>query len=664
MKHFIRLFFALKLLIFCAILGQGANIQILPHKKLDQYKNVQFYKSIKIQARRGRIYDRKDKELAINEPTYSVFADPMNVKGSRWTALQLSKKLNIYPPSLEKKLNRRTRFVWLKRRVNLRTRNDIQRLNLPGIHFVSEPQRQYPSQEISAAVLGFVGSEGRGLEGLEYYYDSYLAGKDVDLRVSRDAKGRPLSIDPEQYINPPEGHDLQLTLDSEFQQFLQMELKKVLQEHQPKSAFGLVLDVQTGAIRASSEWTQTHNEDSSMQNFRVNKNSLFHEALEQGSTIKPFAAAAAIEAGKFKPGSEFACLGGKIKIGRRTISDAKKLKCETLTLTEGLKVSSNVVFTQLALGLGETKMREFYNRLGFGEKTNVDFPGEAKGLYLKSRWPNHLLMSASFGHGFTATPIQVASAYAAIANDGIWTQPHLVDKIISPTGLSKNLEISSRRVMLKSTAQVLKAMLTEVTQEGGTGTKAAVEGYLVAGKTGTANKVDHIAGGYFKDKYFSSFVGMVPAEKPRFVIYIGVDEPQEKYYGSEVAAPVFAKVAQFVLNKENIPPTNINPMQVVACPNDKCGYQPLLHASISKSTTIASISSNSTTSMSTTIASTSVLNSNSLNSLLGLTMRESLRVLKTKPVKVRFQGKGLVAKVIFEQGHDINEFAKILIKLE
>lgn len=629
-RTFIRLFFLLKLLIFCAILGQGANIQVLPHTRLDKYKNIQFFKTINIQARRGRIYDRNEKELAINEPTYSIFADPVNIKSSRWTAQKISKYLGVNSKVLEKKMNRQTRFVWLKRRINLESKNQIQKLNISGLYFVSEPKRQYPGRDLLSSVLGFVGSEGKGLEGLEFYYNDFLTGKDVDLRVSRDAKGRPLFIDPEQYTNPPEGHDLVLTLDSEFQRYLEMQLKEVHESYQPRSAMGLVVDVETGAIRAAAQWpTQDANGPSSSSN---RKNFLFHEAVEQGSTIKPMAAAAAIENGIFKPGSEFSCMGGKIKLGRRIISDAKKVKCEVMTMTEGLKLSSNVVFTQVALGVGEPKMREFYNKLGFGQKTNLDFPGEAKGIYSSKKWPKHLLASASFGHGFTATPVQVAAAYAAIANDGVWNQPYMVEDIISPTGLSKKIQKESRQVMKASTAQALRAMMTQVTQEGGTGKNAAVEGYLVAGKTGTANKVDLNNGGYHKDKYLSSFVGMVPAGKPKFVIYIAVDEPQNKYYGSDVAAPVFSKVAQFILNKENIHPTIIVPQEILKCPKQGCTHQPLALGSS--------------------------------DSLHGLTLREALRILKDKPVQARFQGQGLVSKVIFERGDDINVGAKILVKLE
>lgn len=633
MKAFIRLFFILKLLIFCAILGQAANIQILPHKKLDRYKKIQFYKTINIQARRGRIYDRKEKELAINEPTYSVFADPQAVKSARLTSNKISKLLRANPKSLERKMNRQSRFVWLRRRVNLNIKNEIQNLKLPGLYFVSEPQRQYPGREVLSSVLGFVGSEGHGLEGLEYYYDDYLAGQDVALRVSRDAKGRPLSVNPEQYTNPPEGHDLMLTIDSEYQRFLEMQLKKIFNDHKPKRTYGLVMDTKTGAIRAAAQWPAYDANGSSAGRKNLGKNFLFHEAIEQGSTIKPIAVAAAIESGVFKPGSEFACLDGKIKLGRRSITDSKKLKCTSMTLTEGLKVSSNVVLTQMALGLGEEKMRRFYSNIGFGEKTEVDFPGESKGIFRTKKWTKHLLASASFGHGFTATPVQVATAYAAIANDGILNQPFMVDKIVSPSGLSTNIERHSKRVMSKSTAKILRAMLTEVTQPGGTGTKAAIEGYLVAGKTGTANKVDLTHGGYFQKKYLSSFVGMVPAEKPRFVIYIAVDEPQgKKYYGSEVAAPAFSEMARFMLNKEFIPPTNLLSQEILKCKPDECVYRPELK---DKSET-----------------------------LMGLTLREALSFLKDKPVNFSFQGHGLVSKVIYTKGQSLEEGSRILIKLE
>lgn len=631
-KHFIHLFFLLKLVIFCMILGQGANIQILPHKKLDEYKQIQFFKTVKVQARRGRIYDRKNKELAINEPTYSVFADPQNIKNPRLAAGRIARLLKAHPKTLEYKMRKKSRFVWLKRKISPQLKKEIEAANFSGIHFVSEPNRQYPGRDILSSVIGFVGADGRGLEGLEYQYNSFLAGKDMELKVSRDAKGRPLFMDPEQYNQPPEGQDLFLTIDSEYQRYLEIQLKTAMEEHEAKSAYGLILDVETGAVRASAQWP-TYDLNRAMYEKGVfKKNLVFTEAQEQGSTIKTFAIGAALESKKFRPGSEFACLDGKIKLGRRIISDAKKIKCQTMTLTEGLKVSSNVVLTQMALNVGEKKTREFYNQLGFGEKTKVDFPGESKGIYRKHRWPSHLLASASFGHGFTATPIQVASAYLAIANDGVWKQPYLVESVVGPSGLDMQVEKAQRQVMSKETAQTLKAMLTEVTQYGGTGFNAAVEGYLVAGKTGTANKVNLEKGGYHQDKYLSSFVGIVPAEKPKFVIYIGVDEPQKKYYGSEAAAPVFSKVAQFLMNKENIIPTNIMPSELLDCKNKDCKYTPL-----AKSTT---------------------------DSLHGLTVREVLRILKNKPVEVKFHGQGLVSKVIFQEGESLHSKSKVLVQLE
>lgn len=631
-KYFIHMFFLLKLCVFCLILGQGANIQILPHKKLDNYKQIQFFKTVKIQARRGRIYDRKHKELAINEPTYSVFADPQNIKNPRWSAKKIARPLKSHPRSLENKMRKKTRFVWLKRKVSPQTKKEIEKMKLSGLHFVPEPNRQYPGRDVLSSVLGFVGADGQGLEGLEYQYNKFLSGKDMELKVSRDAKGRPLLLDPERYNDPPEGQDLYLTLDSEYQRYLEIQLKQALEDHEAKAAYGLILDVETGAIRASAQWPTYDLNRAIYDKGLFRKNLNFTEAQEQGSTIKTFAIGAALENKIFRPGSEFSCLGGKIKLGRRVISDAKKIKCETMTLTEGLKVSSNVVLTQMAMNVGEQKMRQFYNQLGFGEKTKVDFPGESRGIYSPNKWPGHLLASASFGHGFTATPIQVASAYVAIANDGVWKQPYLVESIVTPEGMDSQIERQDRRVMSIETARTLKSMLTEVTQPDGTGFRASVEGYLVAGKTGTANKVNLEQGGYYKDKYLSSFVGMIPAQKPKFVIYIALDNPEKDYYGSEAAAPVFSKVAQFLMNKENITPTNIMPSELLDCESKHCNYMPL-----AKSTA---------------------------DSLHGLTIREVLRILKNKPVEVKFHGQGLVSKVIFQEGENLHTKSKVVVQLD
>lgn len=624
MKFFITAFFFLKLTIFSLILGQAANIQILPHKRLDNFKKIQFFKTITVQARRGKIADRTGKELAINKPTFSLFADPKFVKNPRWTANQIARPLGMNPRNLERKMRKNSRFVWLRRRLNLDLKDKIMKLGITGLHFVSESKRTYPSEQATSSILGFIGSDGQGLEGLEYQYNKFLTGKDVELKISRDAKGRPLFIDAEQYINPPEGHDLRLSIDSEYQGFLEMQLKRAYNEHKPKAAFGVILDVTTGSVRAVAQWT-------GRRAFRseYNKNLVFQESQEQGSTIKPFAIAAALDNGVFNPNSRFPCLGGKIKIGRRTISDSKKLKCTEMSLTEGLKVSSNVVLTQMALEVGEKKLRLFYNGLGFGKKTKIDFPGEARGIYNSEKWPGHMVPSASFGHGFTATPIQVAVAYSAIANGGILNQPHMVEEIKSPTGLKTKIATISRRVMKKSTADTLKAMLTEVTQSGGTGTNAAVEGYLVAGKTGTANKVNLENGGYYKDKYMSSFVGLVPADRPRFVVYIGLDEPSEKYYASDVAAPVFSRVSQFILTKENVAPTRFDSDKIMKCVKDECGYRTL--TDVTK------------------------------KDLKGLTLREALRVLKKRNIKAQFVGQGLVSAIRYENGVSLENDSRITV---
>lgn len=640
MKYVISLFCLLKLIVFCLILGQGANIQLAPNARLDAYKKTQFFKTVTVQARRGSIYDRKEKELAITAPTYSLFADPLFVKSPRYTARKIARDLGYNSYNLEKKMRKKTRFVWLKRRLTLTQKRKIESYEIKGLYFVRETQRQYPEQTGLSQTLGFVGSDGKGLEGLEYSYNEYLEGKDVILQVSRDAKGRPLFMDPERYTEPPEGKNLILTVDSEFQRYLEMELKNVFEEQKAKRAIGLILDVETGGIRAAGTWPSYDLNKARNVNSKMRINSLFQEALEQGSIIKPFAVGAALENQTFTPSSEFECMDGKIKIGRRVIRDSSKHDCQKMSLTEGLAVSSNVVFSQMALALGKNDLKDFYTSVGFGEKTGLDFPGESIGLMRKKTWPKHLQVSASFGHGFTATPLQVAAAYNAIANDGIWKQPHLVNKMIDPTGLDTKIKHHQKRVMSEETAKQLKMMLTAVTEKQGSGFAARVNGYLVAGKTGTAHKVDFTNGGYHKDKYFSSFVGMVPVGKPKFVIYIGVDEPQEEHYGSKVAAPVFAKVARFVLGKDRVLPEVFLPENILACGAEEC-TEPL--TKVAQDLTESS--------------------KDQTQSLKGLTLREALRVLRATETDFDIKGQGVVSDIDFLKGTELKKGSKVKIWL-
>lgn len=629
MKSIIYLFFLIKVAVFCLILGQAMNIQILPHRKLDSYQKNQFFKTVKVKARRGRIYDRKNKELAMVTPSFSLFADPSYVRSPRYAATQIYKIIGADKKSLESKMRKRTRFVWLKRKLDLNTKRKLEKLNISGLHFISESNRNYPEKSVSSQNLGLVGTNGKGLEGLEYYYDKYLNGKDIELIVSRDAKGRALVMDPEQYANPPEGKDVVLTIDSEHQRFLEMQLKEVYEQQKAKRAYGLIIDTKTGALRAAANWPNYDANKALTVKSDLRKNYLFQEAQEQGSTIKTFAIGAALENRIYKPGSVFPCHKGKFKIGRRTISDSSEHDCDEMSLNEALKLSSNVVLTHAALGVGEQKMREFYNQMGFGQKTGLDFPGEALGIYKSKKWSEHLLASASFGHGFTATPIQLAAAYAAIANDGLWKQPHLVEKIISPTGLESKLKLTEKMIMSAKTAKTLRAMLTSVTSPGGTGEAARVPGYLVAGKTGTANKVDLEKGGYSKEKYLSSFIGMVPADQPRFVIYIGVDEPEKEHYASLVAAPVFSKVAQFILTKENILPSQLDHKDFIQCEGNSC-IKPIAKKA---------------------------------DQLNGMAFRQALNFLRTKNVDARFKGQGLVSKVEFIKGKKLEKGSRVLVHM-
>lgn len=642
-KHFIGLAFCIKLCVFCLILGQGINIQLIPYEKLDSFKNIQFFKTVRIQARRGRILDRHGKEMAINVPTYSLFADPLFVENPRWVAHKIASWVDVSTKTLEHKMRKSSRFVWLKRNLDIHKKNKIKALKIRGLYFMSESKRQYPEKETLATTLGFVGQEGQGLEGLEYKYNHYLKGQDVQLKVSQDAKGRPLVMDPEQYIHPPEGHDIQLTVDAEFQKFLELQLKKVYEVQKAKRAFGLILEASTGAVRAVGQWPSYDANQALNVPSSGYRNPLFQEVYEQGSTIKPFTIAAGLEHEIFKPRSQFDCKGGKIKIGHRVITDSIGISCHQITLSEGLKKSSNVVLIQAGFMVGEKKLKSFYKKLGFDQATHIGFPGESSGLFKSSVWSQHLLASASFGHGLALTPIQVAVAYGAIANGGLKIQPYLVEKIIDPSGLEKKAKGHQVRVFSEKTSKILRAMLIHVTTPGGTGEKATVEGFLVGGKTGTANKVNFDKNQYYKDRFLSSFVGIVPADRPQYVIYIGVDEPQKNYYASEVAAPIFSKVAQFILTKENKIPQNLQRNHVVTCQSLQCGYEPQNRLSGNLSLDIKNLKA---------------------STLKGLTLREVLRILRGTQIQFKVQGEGRVVEADFVRNSSQGPDDPVQLKLK
>lgn len=545
-------------------------LQIFPHQKLERLEAKQYETTVKIEGRRGSIYDRNGVELAMSAPAYSIYGDPKELWEHRdEAARKLQKVLGI---KLKDLLNlfkdKSRRFVWIHRQLSMDQVEKVKNLKIHGLGYIEEPVRVYPDEDILKSVLGVVGRSGVGLEGVEKQYDSILRGNPKKVQVRRDARGRPLQVNGLLVTEIEEGTDVQLTIDRELQYVLHREISRTVLDQEAAGAVGIILDAKTSEIRAMDAiGLPMGGEKISPENWR---NRPILEAFEPGSTMKTFVIAAGLQQKSWQPNTRFDCENGQLKIGRRVIGEADTHhRFGWLTISEILAVSSNIGMAKMAFSLGEISVKQILNKFGFGQKTGVDLPGESKGIIQKGKWNQHLLSNVSFGHGLAATPLQIANAYAAIANGGILRKPR-VTKSLPPAlaGWSppwekqiKDVNSPDNRILSEAEAQTLRFLLAGVMATGGTGVSAIVPGYPVAGKTGTAQKVNPNGRGYLPGVYISSFIGMIPANDPRFVIYVAVDSPKKQYYGSQVAGPLFSKIATFAVRHEGIAPRWLNEQQ-------------------------------------------------------------------------------------------------------
>lgn len=568
MKSRIFLLFSFMLTLWVIVLIRGAFIQIFPNERLAALKRRQFETSIQIRARRGAILDRNGKELAASVPSYSLFADPKLIHDPYTIAYKLSKTLHMRRSELLKRLREKhRRFVWLRRQLPEKQMTDIRAWNDPGLGFLEESKRIYPNGSLMAQTLGFVGADGRGLEGLELQFDKQLRGGMKDVLLPRDARGRPLLPNGRLFTDVPDGSDVQLTIDAELQFILEQELQSSLERHHAKRAMGVILDPKTFEILAMATIPTFDLNEPLHYSVEIKRNRPVADAFEPGSVMKTFLMASALERHVIRPSSRYDIEGGRMKVADRWITDAELHPgLHYLTATEILARSSNVGASKIAFDLGAENLNESLFQFGFGQKTGVELPGEAKGIINPLPWRQHLLANVSFGQGMTATPLQIAAAYAAIANGGTLKTPVIVkgfrnnEKEIVPAKEA----FAARTIIDPTTDSVLKLMLTAATGDQATGSNARIPGYPVAGKTGTAQKIDMVHGGYLPDSYISSFVGMVPVQDPKFVIYIAFDDPRVGHHGSDVAAPVFARVAQYAVRRAGVPPVFISEQNVLA----------------------------------------------------------------------------------------------------
>jgi cell division protein FtsI (penicillin-binding protein 3) len=502
-----------------------------------------------VPAERGTISDRNGVALAISEPAQELSADPYLIKRPLATSQSLAPLLGLTQAQVLTKLSKHTGFVYLSHALPYNAARKVLALKIPGVQGSPIMRRVYPRGTLAAQVLGIVGTEGAGLSGLEYSRNSLLAGHAGQRRVVSDAIGQPISI--AEIHHEQAGASLSLTLDANIQQRAEDVLNAVGKVFQPKDSTAIVMDPRTGAILAMANWPQVNANHPPASATEALQNRAVNFDYEPGSTFKAFTVSGALQERLITPDTGFE-IPNKIQVADRTIHDDTEHLSESLTTSQILAQSSNVGAIKIGLLEGKEKFNSWVHRFGFGAPTGIDLPGDERGAALPlNRYSGSSMGNLPIGQGELVTPIQMATAYSAIANGGVLRPPH----IISQVGGRRVAEPAGRRVISTSTAAELRNMLKGVLAPGGTASEVSIHGYELAGKTGTASKIDPHTGEYSKSAYVASFVGFAPASDPKLLSAVIIDEPQTgSIYGGVVAAPAFGQIMEFALPYLGISP--------------------------------------------------------------------------------------------------------------
>jgi len=540
----IRLLLLCILLAFGALLARAAWISTVRASSLSRIGLVQTKAPVVLPAGRGTIFDAVGAPLALGEQATTVFADPREVRRPREEAAIAARTLGLKAKRLVPLLADRTHgFVYVERKADPVQAAKLARAKLAGFGFYGEERRSYPQRTVAAPVLGFAGVDNKGLSGLELQLDSQLTGRPGSETVVRDPLGRPISVEGIQPARP--GKSVFLTLDHTIQANAEQVLRQTIKQWGAKHATAVVLDPKTGGILAMAE-APTHDANASATK-GLQTNHAVTDVFEPGSVFKVVTIAGALSERLVTPETRFT-LPYSIQVADRRIHDAELRGTETMTVSQILQRSSNVGTVTIARTLlHESGLKKWMKQFGFGQRTGIDFPGESAGL-LPSYWSGSTIGNVPIGQGVSVTAIQLASVYGAIANKGVWVQPHLVDHVQG----EKPPPPRTRRILSAGVDRTLLRMLKGVVSDVGTAAAAEIPGYTVAGKTGTAQKPG--PHGYEPGKYVATFVGMVPASNPRLVVLVSVDEPTRAIFGGVVSAPAFAQIASFDLQYLEVPP--------------------------------------------------------------------------------------------------------------
>ena len=543
----LRLLLFLIFLIFAGLFARAAWIQTVRASSLASMAQMQAKQAILLPAGRGTIYDRLGNPLAIGEQATDVDADPMQISDPRREARVAAKVLGLrFRPVYRELSDRRRGFVYVARKAPPTLAATLAKRHLVGFTFAPDQKRAYAQGTVAAPVLGYAGTDNTGLSGLELELNKELKGTPGSATVVRDALGQP--VNTIQHRPARDGRDVFLTLDSHIQANAEQVLEQTVQEWHAKDATAIVIDPHTGAILGmAQEPGYNANDYPAATAHDLTVDHAVNDVFEPGSVFKVVTIGGALAQHDITPNTAIR-VPGSLQVSDRVIHDAEPHGTETLKVKQILQRSSNIGTDEIAERyLGESGLKKWMARFGFGRRTGIDFPGESPGL-LPSYWSGSTIGTVPIGQGVSVTAIQLASVYAAIANGGEWIQPHLVDHVVGVPALRPK----RRRILEPGVDAQLRTMLRGVVSDQGTAELAAIPGYAVAGKTGTAQKPG--PHGYIPGAYVATFVGMVPASRPRLLVLVTIDEPHGSIYGGLVAAPAFEQIASFDLQYLEVPP--------------------------------------------------------------------------------------------------------------
>lgn len=542
------------LILFAVVSVKALDLQVLSRERAVNLAKKQHQKSYTLLPKRGMIYDINKKELAINIDTQSIYVNAKDIKDPEVFSKKLSEYLRLSQEAILDKINTRKPFVWIKRLVEPNIIAKIKSDNFPDLGFIEEPKRVYPNGTLVGQVLGFTNIDSKGIEGIEFKYDELLTGKPGKINVKKDARGRKIMSTP-YFLEPSiSGYDLVLTIDSQIQHIVEKELKEGVEKAKADRGMALLMNSETGAILAMASYPFFDPNSYKDFNSETRRNLPIWFSFEPGSTMKVFILASAMEEDKVNPDTKFDCENGRRKVGPAIIRDVHPYG--VLTVAQILEKSSNICASKIGETLGREKLYDRLSSFGFGRQTGIDLSGESSGMMTKSnRWGPVELATISFGQGIAVTSIQIAAALSAIANGGYLVKPYIVEQLISPGGkvVTKNKPEVLGKVISYDTAENITQMMEKVV-ESGTGKNAAISGYKVAGKTGTAQVPNPKTGGYYGNRFMSSFIGFGPTDDPKVTLVVIVENPKNGSYGGTVAAPIFKGIVEKVLFYLGVPP--------------------------------------------------------------------------------------------------------------